>query len=107
MVQCVNKRYSPTTEVREHLLELLQLLNDSRATMTAAHIAGQRNTVSDALSRVSMGDNWRLRSDVIAMIWTLTHPCTMDRFATASNAVLPEFNSYFFETGCAGVDAFS
>lgn len=31
----------------------------------------------------------------------------IDRFATAKNAVLSRFNSYFAEPGCEGVDAFA
>lgn len=31
----------------------------------------------------------------------------IDRFATAMNNLLPTFNSYFWETNCAGVDAFA
>ena len=32
---------------------------------------------------------------------------SMDRFATAANAVCPKFTSYFRELGCTGVDAFA
>ena len=30
-----------------------------------------------------------------------------DRFATAANKVVPHFNSYFYEPGCSGMDAFA
>lgn len=33
--------------------------------------------------------------------------CTIDRFATNSNAILPRFNSYFYELGSGGVDCFA
>ena len=107
MVQCVNKKYSPTASVRTHLLELLKLLGDSNAAIVATHLAGHKNTVSDALSRVSMGDNWKLSQVVFRVVQSLSTPCTIDRFATANNAVLPAFNSYFYEAGCAGIDAFA
>ena len=31
----------------------------------------------------------------------------IDRFVTATNRLLPKYNSYFWEEGCAGVDAFA
>ena len=31
----------------------------------------------------------------------------VDRFATATNALLPVYNTYFFEEGTSGVDAFA
>ncbi len=34
-------------------------------------------------------------------------PLTVDRFATAANAVLPRFNTIFMEQGVDGTDAFA
>ena len=31
----------------------------------------------------------------------------IDRFATASNKIVTKFNSYFYEPGCSGTDAFA
>jgi hypothetical protein len=54
-----------------------------------------------------LGDNWRLRWDLFETIQSIALPATIDRFATASNAMLPRFNSLFYEHGTTGVDAFA
>lgn len=37
----------------------------------------------------------------------MTLPCTIDRFACNANAVLPLYNSYFYEPTSYGIDAFA
>lgn len=59
------------------------------------------------LSRVSMDDNWQLRPDLFATINSVIPYCTIDRFATSANAMLPTFNSYYHEQNSAGIDAFA
>lgn len=56
---------------------------------------------------MSLGDNWRLHFKIFEVIQSIALPATIDRFATAQNALLPKFNSLFFEPGTHGVDAFA
>ena len=53
-----------------------------------------------------MGDAYQLNPHVFTDLQRYTG-CTIDRFATAANRLLPTFNSYFHEPGCNGVDAFA
>lgn len=91
----MNKRYSPNEGVRKELKQLLHFLRANNATITASHIAGAKNVVADKLSRVAMGDNWQLQRVLFDTIQGISWNCTIDRFATAHNALLPRFNSYF------------
>jgi hypothetical protein len=45
--------------------------------------------------------------DIFAYMFDTIGPFSIDRFATANNRVLEMFNSYFYEVGTAGIDAFA
>jgi hypothetical protein len=62
---------------------------------------------ADTLSRVNLGDCFTINPVVIKAIEDVFGKIYCDRFATATNKVVQRFNSYFFEPGCAGIDAFS
>ena len=70
-------------------------------------VASKANAAADLLSRVNMTDNCRIRPVVMQAFVQHFGPIAVDRFATAANAVCPTFNSYFWEPGCAAVDAFA
>ena len=63
--------------------------------------------VADKLSRINVGDAWRLRMDIFQQIQCISETCTIDRFATESNALLPVYNSPFLDNHTSGVDAFA
>ncbi len=54
-----------------------------------------------------MGDNFRFNPSLFTTLDRAFGPLTIDRFATAANAVLPRFNSMFIEHGAEGTDAFA
>ena len=56
---------------------------------------------------MSLDDNWQLCRDIFDVIQSISHAATVDRFATAQNALLPVFNSLVYEQGTSGVDAFA
>ena len=65
------------------------------------------NKAADKLSCVSMQDNITINPAVITYLQVSFGTINIDRFATAANKVVPHFNSYFYEPGCSGTDAFA
>lgn len=65
------------------------------------------NKAADTLSRTSLQDYVRVHPTIISIIEKYCGKIMVDRFATSSNAVVKSFNSYFYEPGCTGVDAFA
>jgi hypothetical protein len=63
--------------------------------------------VADPLTRVNLGDAFQFNREVFNALEVAVNGFDIDRFATARNTLLPTFNSYFLEPGCAGVDAFA
>ena len=70
-------------------------------------ISTKDNIPADTLSRENLGDAFQLHPTIFDCLSTAVGGFTIDRFATALNTLHPTFNSYFQETGSAGVDAFS
>ncbi len=61
-----------------------------------------KNTVADSLSRFVDLDDWGVHPSLKESLENLWWHCTVDRFATAKNAKLPQFNSRF---ACAETEA--
>ena len=54
-----------------------------------------------------MGDAFQLHPTVVRALSDSVDGLDVDRFATSQNHVLPTFNTYFYEAGSAGTDAFA
>lgn len=93
--------------MRERVFKLYKLLATFNASLVAAHIKGEDNSVSDKLSRIDVGDQFQFNTYIFEDICSYLEYPTIDRFATAANTLSHLFNSYFFEPNTAGIDAFA
>ena len=75
--------------------------------MVVAWLATDKNKASDFLSRAQLGDRYRFNPSLMACLEKAFGPLDIDRFATSTNAVLPRYNTMFWEEGSSGVDAFA
>ena len=73
------------------ILDMTQRLNIS---LTSSHLAGVLNVVSDKLSRTETHSGLVLRAEVFARLQDQLGPCTIDAFATQTNAKLPRYISW-------------
>ena len=89
------------------LQEIFKLLQALNASLIVQWISTKSNIPADTLTRENLGDAFRLDRGVFDTLATAAGGLDIDRFATSHNNMLPRFNSYFWETGCAGVDAFA
>ncbi len=56
---------------------------------------------------MKVGDSFTINPNVISTLESAFGPIYCDRFSTAANAVCSSFNTYFYEPGTSGVDAFA
>jgi hypothetical protein len=87
------------------LRKLWWLLDTSDITLRARYIRSAANVWADRLSRERDPSDWSLdRGDIDAAqrAWGL---CSVDRFASANNALLPRFNSLLHDPRAEAVDA--
>lgn len=69
------------------------------------HIAGVKNVVADALSRLSPIYEWRLHPGMFRVLEDHWGPHTIDRFASLTTTQLQRYNSRYWDPLCSGVDA--
>ena len=70
-------------------------------------IPRELNAKADAISKLTYYDDYTITEAIFQRIDLFWGPHTVDRFACSYNAKVPRFNTRFFQTGCAAVDAFS
>lgn len=103
----INNNFSPNVAVRERLQSLHALLLSMDSSVSAGYIKGEHNIVSDCISRMHIGDAYQFNQLVFNDLQDISCAFTIDRFATAHNALLANFNTQFWELGSTGVDAFA
>ena len=64
------------------------------------------NSIADSISRFSDYDDWSIDQSSFDLIDKLWGPHTVDRFASPTTRKLHKFNSRFWCSGSAGMDAF-
>lgn len=106
VVQGLKKGFSAKPHIQAQIQNIHNILNTHNASIIPQWISTRDNVPADTLSRINVGDAHKLNPHVFNEIQRYTN-CTIDRFATAANRVMPTFNSYFHEPGCDGVDAFA
>lgn len=75
--------------------------------MIVQHIRSADNKPADTLSRANMGDAFQMHPAIVNALADSVDGLDIDRFATSQNHVLPAFNTYFYEEGSVGTDAFA
>ena len=73
--------------------------------LVAHHIAGVCNSGPDFLSRLSTRHEWMLHPAIFRQLELMFGPHTVDRFASASTALLPAYNSRYADPSSSGIDA--
>lgn len=103
VVAVINHCTSRSGELMKILRQLHRLAGKWNLDLQVEYIRSADNTVADRLSRETDQEDWRLNPHIFELIGG--HRCTVDRFASATNAQLPRFNSRWPCPGAEGVDA--
>lgn len=107
VVHGLKKGFSAKPAILQQIKRIHELLRQHHASIIIQWISTKDNIPADTLSRENLGDAFQLNPITFRDIDMAVGGCTVDRFATAMNTLLPTFNSYFKEDNCAGVDAFA
>ena len=70
-------------------------------------IPREQNELADYYSRMVDNDDWMLNPATFNWLNSFWGPHTVDRFASATNAQLPRFNSRFWVPGSEAIDSFT
>ena len=98
---------SRSPELLAELRKTWQLLDDYDILLDSRWISTHNNVMADRLSRFRLQQGWRLHGDLLRLLLTRWGECSIDRFASAEDAVLPAFNSMCLDPKSAGTDAFA
>ena len=80
--------------LRATVMQILDMTQRLNISLTSSHLAGVLNVVSDKLSRTETHSGLVLRAEVFARLQDQLGPCTIDAFATQTNAKLPRYISW-------------
>jgi len=75
------------------------------STMRAYFIPGKLNIIPDFLSRLNPKQEWQLHPTMFRKLDEMWGPHTIDRFASATNHLLPRYNSRFSDPEAEATDA--
>ena len=89
----VRKRVK-SERLRATVMQILDMTQRLNISLTSSHLAGVLNVVSDKLSRTKTHSGLVLRAEVFARLQDQLGPCTIDAFATQTNAKLPRYISW-------------
>eukprot|EP00873_Tetraselmis_striata_P027947 jgi/Tetstr1/448211/TSEL_035499.t1 len=94
---------SPT--MMAQLRTLWYLLDSNGVHIRARYIRSAANVWADRLSRHLDSDDWQLDPVLFAELEAMWGAHSVDRFASALNAMLPRYNAAWLDPGCEAVDS--
>eukprot|EP00873_Tetraselmis_striata_P014463 jgi/Tetstr1/434727/TSEL_023780.t1 len=81
------------------------LLDSNGVHIRARYIQSAANVWADRLSRHLDSDDWQLDPIMFAELEAMWGAHSVDRFASALNAMLPRYNAAWLDPGCEAVDS--
>ena len=98
---------SPKAELHSIALDIFDFCRNFNVRFVSQWVPRELNACADDISNIIDFDDWYTTQWFFAHLDHIWGPHTVDRFANASNAHLPRFNSRFRVPGTEAVDAFS
>ena len=98
---------SPNTELHSIALDIFDFCRKFNVRFVSQWVPRELNTCADDISNIIDFDDWYTTQGFFAHLDHIWGPHTVDRFANALDAHLPQFNSRFRVPGTEAVDAFS
>ncbi len=104
-VACINRLSSASSSLTTVMKQVLVWCDRRDITLVARHLSGVQNAQADYLSRVLFRHEWQLNPKLFTQLDRMWGPHHVDRFASATTALLPVYNSLFLDPQTSGVDA--
>ena len=106
VVYILGKLTTREPRIMRELRKVWRLLSENDISLEVHYIRSADNP-ADAPSRARDRDDWMLHPELFRWFDRNWHGHDVDRFASATNAQVPVFNSRWPSPGCVGVDAFA
>lgn len=91
---------------RNHILrQMWQFCEQHNIVLSAKFLQGNKNVLTDQLSRQSSKYDWTINLVVVQRLQDLWGKFTIDRFASMHTAQVEIYNSFFWDPKTSGVDA--
>jgi hypothetical protein len=97
---------SSAIHLQDICLRIFWFCRENRIQLAPEWIPREQNQLADYLSKVKKMDDFGLQPEVFESVLRQFGPLSVDRFASAHNALLPAFFSEFWCPGSCGVNAF-
>ena len=107
VLYCIKAMTSHSPSLMAPLRRLQAACTTRHILLDPEYIPSAENVLPDRLSRVRTGEDYRLHPRLYARLERAFGTRTLDRFASANNALCPRFNSAHWDVGTSGVNAFS
>ena len=104
VVHIINGLTTRSPAIMAELRLLWRVLDLNGINLLTEYINTKENVQADALSRLDDEEDWQLNPKVFRMIDAVEQH-SVDRFATALNALLPRFNSRWEQPGAEAVNS--
>ena len=104
VVHIINGLTTRSPAIMAELRLLWRVLDLNGINLLTEYINTKENVQADALSRLDDEEDWQLNPKVFRMIDAVEQH-SVDRFATALNALLPRFNSRWEQPGAKAVNS--
>lgn len=98
---------SSAVHLQDICLRIFWFCRENRIQLAPEWIPREQNQLADYLSKVKEMDDFGLQPAVFTIVLRQFGPLSVDRFASAHNALLPAFFSEFWCPGSCGVNAFT
>ena len=103
-VAYINHLGGPCKKISDLMESLWLTAKELNITLTARHYAGKINVEADRLSRLAPNQEWSLNTKIFHFIDDAWGPHSIDRFASFTTALLPRYNSRYWDPSAEAVD---
>ena len=107
VVYILRRKTSRSAVLMAELRRLWAFVDEQEIRLQSISYVRSEDNIADAPSRLTGSDSWRLRASLFQELDEAWGPHTVDRFASASNYLVPRFNSLHEDPLAEAIDCFS
>ena len=107
VLYCIKSMTSHSPSLMAPLRRLQAVCTARHILLQPEYIPSKDNVLPDRLSRVRTGEDYKLHPRLFQQLQQAFGTRSLDRFASASNALCPQYNTAHWDIGTSGVNAFA
>lgn len=107
VMHCLRSMTTKSASLLRPLRQLQAICTTRLLLLEPEYIRSEDNILPDRLSRIRTSEDYKLNPRIYREVTGTFGDCTVDRFASARNALCAQYNSQYWDVNTAGVDAFA